>query len=177
MYRILALLTTLPALEVPQDPPPAPAPEAQEVREAPEQQKAPEKEQVAEREAAFPERKASVEALRRHLMGRVAERRASAQAAMGDLLADLGWSYEENQDIVEKRIAAIVALGPLVSDLLVEKIVDAEGDKSRRNLSRNAARCLHRMGDLGVLPDLERLARNPAPQVRADAALALGGLK
>ncbi|MBK9384521.1 MAG: HEAT repeat domain-containing protein [Planctomycetes bacterium] len=96
---------------------------------------------------------------------------------MGDLLNDLGWSYEENRDVVEKRIAAIVALGPLVSDLLVEKLVPGANEKAQRNLARNAARCLQRIGDTGVLPDLVRLSSHASPDVRADACLALGGLR
>jgi HEAT repeat protein len=166
MYLIRAVLTTLPALVSAQDPPPAATPPAPEARPAP---------RADEGEAAFPERAGSVEALRRHLASRVAERRAAAQAAIGDLLGDLGWSYEENRDVVEKRIAAIVALGPLVSDLLVEKLVPASSEKAQRNLARNAARCLRRLGDASVLSDLARLATHASPEVRADACLALGG--
>lgn len=177
MYLIRAVLTTLPALAAAQEPAPStPAPAAAPAAPSP----APTVGTPAgqgEGEAAFPERSASVEALRRHLASRVAARRAAAQAALGDLLNDLGWSYEENKDVVEKRIAAIVALGPLVSDLLVEKLVPASPEKAQRNLARNAARCLQRLGDPSALTELVRLASHAAPEVRADAALALGGLR
>lgn len=168
MYCILAFLTILPALQAPQDPPqPGPAP-SPAVETKPAEEK---------REAAFPERTASIEALRRHLATRVAERRAKAQAAVGELMGDLSWNYDENKDIVEKRIAAIVSQGPLVSELLVEALVPSNGEKEKRNLARNAARCLHRMGDVGVLPDLVRLTEHSAAEVRSDAAFALGGIR
>jgi HEAT repeat protein len=169
MYLIRAVLTTLPALVSAQEPerPTPPAPAASETTPGPAEESA----------AAFPDRGASIEALRRHLASRVAERRTAAQAAMGDLLNDLGWSYEENRDVVEKRIAAIVALGPLVSDLLVEKLVPAANEKAQRNLARNAARCLQRLGDPGVLPDLVRLSTHASPEVRGDACMAMSGLR
>jgi HEAT repeat protein len=95
--------------------------------------------------------------------------RLGAREALPELTRALGSSDEET------AAAAARALGPLGDPRAVEPLVAALG-RSERRVRREAADALSRVADPAALPTLLRAVRTAAPDRRASAIVALGGV-
>jgi len=95
--------------------------------------------------------------------------RLGAQKARPELERALAGSDEETAS------AAARALGQLGDRAAVEPLIAALG-RSERHVRREAADALARIGDSSALPSLLRAVRTAAPDRRATAIVALGGV-